>query len=249
MKYYISGRVIPERADVQIAFHKRKVNNIGILTLSCISSQINMTLELDENVSIGRTSAYLLCKHEANIVISCLGFTLGCSYSVELTSIMNDELEYEVFGVQIRELSFIGDEKKREQLFYSLEYLSGFDFFLRFSILDYTRAITNETELPFLCYRAIETIKARFKNELHNKGKNAEDKNAWALMHETLKTNKTDLEQIKKVADIIRHGNYNDLIKSTSDQRLAFLKITRDFIIRYSEYLEVEIGLPPKTDK
>jgi hypothetical protein len=235
MKYYAYGRVLPERADASVQFHKRTILDVGIITFYCDSSQITMTLDLKEGVQMGPLSAQILCKNHATIVISCLAFTLGCNYVVEMTSVIDENSKSHTFGVQLEELKF--DDKDRSEMFSVMYHLTGTDFFLRFALQDYIRAINTETELPFLCYRAIETIKGRFKKQLSESGQKSDDGSAWSLMHSSLGTNRVDIDLVKNSADIIRHGNYYDAAVSTAENRLKYLKITKECILKYKDFL------------
>jgi len=235
MKYYAYGRVLPERADAFVQFNKRFIVDVGSITFSCESSQITMTLELKEGVEMGPLSAQILCKNHANIIVSCLAFSLGCNYVVEMTSLIDENSNGQTFGVQIEELKL--PDNQRNEVFSVLLHLSGSDFFMRFAIMDYVKAIKTEVELPFLCFRAIETIKGRFKKQLADNGQKNDDGSAWTSMHSSIGTNRADIDLVKKSADIIRHGNYYEATTSTVADRLKYLEITKDCIIKYKNFL------------
>lgn len=163
-----------------------------------------------------------------------MGFAKRCHYSVELISITDENVESTVFGVQVPAL----EEKAINPFFTIVVNLSFRDLFFWFAIMDFTKSMTSEIELPFLCYRAIETIKSRFLNDLENVNLKATEKDAWEQMHESLKTDKEEILKVKKYADPVRHGNYYTLTSTNSQQRFEILSITKNIILKYKQFLE-----------
>ena len=194
-----------------------------------------MTLELNEGVEMELDSAQLLFRSNATPIISCLAFTLGCSYFVEMTSVIDENYKGQTFGVQVEKLK-LPDEQK-DDTFYTLLELSGSDFFLRFALLDYVKAINTDLELPFLCFRGIETIKGRFKKQLADDQQKNDDRFAWEAMHSSIGTIREEIDLVKKSADLIRRGNYYGLGPSTEADRIEYLKITKNCILKYKDYL------------
>jgi len=230
MKYYITGRVMPERTDVSIPSISTTISTVGTITFECTSSQINMSIDTEHD----EITAFLFCNHHASVIVSSLGFAKGCHYSIELISIMNENSKSTVFGVQIPELA----EKDINSFFDTVIKLSFRDLFFRFAVLDYTKSIATELELPFLCYRAIESIKSRFLNDLRELNGKTSDNDAWEKMHDSLQTSREDIIKIKKIADPIRHGNYYSMSSTSSAQRLEILQVTKAIILKYKWFLE-----------
>ena len=233
MLYYLNGRVLPERTNVYISYIRKEIPDIGTITFMCDSSQIIMSID----TQIDKLSAYLLCKHHATIIVSSLGFVKGCSYSIELISITDENLDSTFIGVQTPEL----EEIPNNPLFSDVLNFSYRDIFFRFAIMDYTKSFSTEIELPFLCYRAIESIKSRFLINLREQNKDSRETEAWDLMHNSLNTNKEEIMEVKKFSDPIRHGNYYTLIPTNSNQRFQILSITKNIILKYKQFLENKI--------
>jgi hypothetical protein len=238
MKYFATGRILPERANAVLPFIGHSIPDIGTIEMYCDASQINMTLELLPHVTMGEHSAFILLKNHARIIASCVGFATGSNYTAELVSITGPENKPAVYGVRIDELRVGNDIITDTKIMCEMLQFCGNNFFMRFAIQDYTTAITNEVDLPFLCYRAIETVSNYFRTEESVMGAKDEKKKAWQKMHKELGTKKEEIDEIKHEADKLRHGSYHELSVSTLENRVRFLKITREVLLRFKERFE-----------
>lgn len=226
MKYFINWRILPERTYVRISKVDLALPGFGKVLFSADAAQINMIIDTDNT---DEATVYIIAKNIATTIVTNFGFAMGCAYSIEIISITNDStLSPNVYGVQILPLK----EQDHEKFLNKILPLSLSDVYLNFAIIDITKAINNEIECGFLCYRAIETIKSRFKLEdLKNDGR---DK-----MHSELGTeiDKNDIFYIKDFADSIRHWSYYSFKPTTWQEREKILLITKKIIDKYIDYL------------
>jgi hypothetical protein len=158
MKYYISGRVLPERTDVHIDQFIRDIPLMGTLNFRCDASQIGMIFEKERDES----TAVIIAKDYADTVISALGFTLGFGFSTEITQVLSESCSINVYGVLIPELR----HENNPQNFRN--YVIGVfgDIYLRYAIRDYLRTFREVMDCPFLCYKAIFAGAIRLSAEL-----------------------------------------------------------------------------------
>jgi len=236
MKYFAFGHVLPERVNVNYNPDGFDLEGLGSMSFVCDASQMIITFEPLKGVELDIDSIYILIKRHAQTIISCIGFSLNYSYTLEITSITDEDLNSWFYGVGILGKSYepyskIGPECD------SLIKNSGTDFFIRQAVVDYVSAIRSEMDLPFLCYRAIESIKGSFKKQLSDKGTNDDDSNSWRLMHESLGTNREEIIEVQKYAAPLRHGNHHDVKATDNKIRQNLLGITEGCIKRYNAYL------------
>ena len=97
MRYVVTGRVHPERADISFSHIQWQLPGGGTAAASCESSQI--TLVLDAPSIDGWITAFLAGEQLAGIVVGALGFALGSGYSLELIQVTEEDGTPHVFGV------------------------------------------------------------------------------------------------------------------------------------------------------
>lgn len=226
MRYFVTGRVHPERADVSFSKITMQLQGGGVVTASCEASQI--TVLLDVPVIDGWISAHIVAEDAAHIVIGALGFSLGSGYSVEMIQVTEDDGTSHVFGV--RPTGEIPDEtlgfSPYIDVFNKSYRLSGKDIFFRLAVRDYLRAIRDTTDCATYCYRALEGLKSSFALKSGGDG--------WQEMHQALNTSRDLITKtIKKFADPIRHGNWASAPTTTAKQRWKMLVLTREILEKY----------------
>jgi hypothetical protein len=221
MRYVATGRVHPERADVTMLPPIVWTGSDGFkITLSCESSQL--TVVLDDPPVDGFVAAFLEAKQWARAAVSALSFALGTGYTVELIQLVEESGAVRVFGVRTEELMFA----PHEPIFSASIRLSAQDVFFRMALVDYARAMADETECAAYCYRAIEAIKSAFGP--------GDDKELWERMHSSLGTSRDEVETaVKAFADPIRHGNWSRFPPTGRRQRTEMLQVTRNVLEKY----------------
>jgi hypothetical protein len=231
MKYVVTGRVHPERADVSFSRIEMRFDGGGGAVASCDASQI--TVVLDVPSIDGWISAQIIAADVANILVGSLGFSLGSGYSVELIQVTEEDGTPHVFGVRPegetpgQTLGFDPHIPAFNRTFR----LAGRDVFFRLALRDYLRAINDVTDCATYCYRAIEGIKSAFvfKTGLDR----------WDDMHSALGTERDVITTtIKQYADAVRHGNWVNAKPTNKHERWKMLSLTRDVLLKYLDYAE-----------
>lgn len=233
MKYFVTGRVHPERADIY--FSRLEVGSVEScrIVARCESSQLSVLLEGPE--IDGYVAAFLSAEHFARTVVSILGFALGSGYSIEIIQVTDEAGNSNVFGVRPTNgtppvgLGFDPHGAIFERAFR----LAGKDMFFRLALQDFVRAITEAIDCATLCYRAIEAIKSAlvFRTGI----------DSWQSMHDALGTDEATIRQnVKRFADPVRHGNWASAIPTDANTRWNMLSFTRDILVRYIDYNQLE---------
>lgn len=254
MKYFITGRVLPERDTINISPVEFSLDGGGTALVSCNVSQITIVLDvphLNEWLS-----AYKKAIDLAIIFIGALGFTHGAGFSTELVQVIEDNGTAHVVG-HVRP-AFILDQNNPDPqtlgfnvndpaffpLYNRAAHLSSRDIPFRLALQDYLQAVTSSTMTGLYCatscYRAIESIKSSCgsKAGLEPTDKKYDEK-AWDTMHKALGTNKEDIEsKIKDFADQTRHGNWSKAKVPDTLQSWEMLYLTQDILLKYLDYSE-----------
>ena len=229
MKYIVTGRVHPERADISFSKIIWEVSDDGSVAAECDASQITLKLKL---ASIdGWNTAFVRAEQFANIIVGALGFSLGSGYSVELIQVTEEDGTPHVFGV--RPVGPTPDQTlgfaPHLPILNRVLHLSNKDVFFRLALQDYLRAYTAIIDCATYCYRAIEGIKSSFVFKTGN--------NSWDEMHSALGTDKQTIEEtIKIFADPVRHGNWVNAKDTDGVMRWKMLVLTRDILLKYLDY-------------
>ena len=228
MQFTVIGRVLPERAAVQIQEHCFRDNESGgVISIICIASQLRITIN-DSRVD-GWISAAVTARHMAQTLVSSLGYALGCGYSVEIVQVIDANGQTQVIGVQLGEAKF----EEHEPVFHAAVELARRDVHFRFALQDYARALVDPIDCAHFCFRAIEAIRSSFRDG--NENKNAE----WARMHACLHTRREMIDEIiKPFADSVRHGDWEEPKLTTQQQRDRMVLLTRGILEAYRAYRE-----------
>ena len=104
MRYIVTGRVHPERADVHFNIPTMEPATGGSISVHCEASQLTVVLE-NQDID-GARSAFLMAEQVAQTFISSLGFSLGTGYVVELLQVIEETGAVHVFGTRVQELIF-----------------------------------------------------------------------------------------------------------------------------------------------
>ena len=152
MRYYATGRVLPERASVGFSRIQFAIDS-GTVAIACDASQIAVTLDSLSSVD-GWITARVQAELYARVIVSNLGFHKGCGYSVEIVQVTEENGVAHVFGVGVVGLAFAEGSRAFHRAFE----LSNRDLYFRLAVQDYVRALTEISDCATYCYRAIESI-------------------------------------------------------------------------------------------
>jgi len=231
MRYVVTGRVQPERAEIYFGRVEMGIGEKGKAIVSCDASQITVVLDLP-NID-GWISAMVTAEDVASIVVGSLGFSLGSGYSLELIQVTEEDGTPHVFGVRPGNPERDGETlafPTQIEIFNLALRLAGRDIFFRLAIRDYLQAINDVSDCASYCYRAVESIKSSFVM------KTGLDR--WDEMHAALGTTREAItSNIKQYADPVRHGNWVNAKPTDNFIRWRMLGMTRDIL---RKYLEIE---------
>ncbi|MBA6380980.1 MULTISPECIES: hypothetical protein [unclassified Colwellia] len=221
MKYFISGKVLPERAAVQFSEIAMDMKQHGYLKITCDAGQLNAILDTSINDIV---SAKLTVEHNAQMIVSALGFSLNCGYSVEIITVFSSDEQDKgiVFGVK----ADTKNEFEQPKVFQDSLLYSGKNVYFRMALRDYMRAITDTMDCAFYCYRALEAITKSYSTGQGSKG--------WLDLHKDLGTNREDVDKkITSFANPVRHGRWAEAKSTTSEQRMEMLSYTQSILLKF----------------
>ena len=98
MKYVVVGRILPERANVNLSRTDFRSSDGSVSYLQCDASQF--TVVLNDNEVKDAYSAKIRGEQMALMIVSALGFSNGSGYSVEVIQVVDEEGNSFVFGVR-----------------------------------------------------------------------------------------------------------------------------------------------------
>jgi hypothetical protein len=235
--YIFSDKVLPERTVVGLGpfhnlfFKQQDVNIEGNLTFSIQHSIISIQFETEKEISDYSTlRAYI--SRAVQFQVDILGYELFCGYRIEITQL--NYPEHIVFGV-----SENFSEKSQEII--NSNVIGIIDTFLKENkeletnylmlILADIREATLQTHMtPFYCFRAIESIKNFFGAKYDIK----KDDKQWEKLKEELNIERTIIDEVKKFADPIRHGDIGQVI--SWEKWKGILLTTRQLIDKFIEW-------------
>ena len=144
MKYIVTGRVQPERADIFFSRVEMGVGTRGKAVLSCDSSQVTVVIESPD--VDGWMSAMIQAEELASVVVSALGFSLGSGYSVNLIQVTEEDGTPHVLGVRPsnpeKQGESLGFAEQTEILNRALK-LAARDVFFKMAVRDYLQSMTD----------------------------------------------------------------------------------------------------------
>lgn len=240
MKYFITGHVQPERADIRFdPIHVSAEGNIKA-TLSCDASQL--TVVLDAPTLQDPISALVTAEDYADVAVGSLGFSLGCGYSADLIQVTSENGEPFVFGVSPPNPFAPGASlafPDQLEVFNRALRLAAQDLFFRLAQRDYLQAIKDSTDCATYCFRAIESIKSSFALD--------SGVDSWDAMHQAIGTDRVSITSVvKQYADPIRHGNWVKAKPTNLAMRWEMLQLCRSILKRYLDLKQPTYpGSPP----
>ncbi|HWB45882.1 MAG TPA: hypothetical protein VG900_10615 [Hyphomicrobiaceae bacterium] len=227
MKYVITGRVQPERAEIYFDRIEMGVGQNGRAVASCAASQITVALDVPD--LDGWMTAMVRAEDFASLIVGALGFSLGSGYYVELIQVTEEDGTPHVFGVRPYNPEKQGDTLAFDPhvgVFNRALHLAGRDIFFRLAVRDYLQAINDVADCATYCYRAVESIKSSYVL------RSGQDR--WDEMHAVLGTDRVSITStIKDYADPVRHGNWTNAKPTDRFIRWRMLALTKDILTRY----------------
>ena len=227
--YMFSGKVLPERANVEIRLPEFKMDAIdagisGTVIVTIIASQVSVVINTNSDSDIWTLKNYI--EYIVRSLVDAFGYLSGRGYDVEITSVVDHEDKYTVFGVGIHELekSYKDRPLSFVQLLTAMEKSQN----LHRIIGDLREAIRSPHDAGFHCYRAIESIKMSFMEEGDS------DTKGWENLRKSLRIDRSWIDQVKKFADPVRHGG---TIYISGDDRIVILQHTWKLIDRFCIYV------------
>lgn len=236
--YTIIGKVLPERAKLDLNLCSLKIspvennNEIDSMDISIILNQIYVNYSTEKN----RLSVFdirNIVKTILTDILSIFGFIKSYAYDVEITRIVNKELNIDyVFGI---ETHLIEKRNLNKDLNLELQKILDLIFkerenaiFIRRCLNDLVNAMKNPIDTGFYCYRAIESLKQYCKYK-YNLEKEADQ---WKKLSNITGFNKDKIKLIREFSLTTRHGD----IKSISDEnRGKILADTWDIVEKFFE--------------
>jgi hypothetical protein len=234
LQYIFFGKVHPERClvsipelRIRVVTEDREID--GDLVFYVSLSQIIAIFSCDRLVQ-----NYLTLKNSVEdlirTAIDALGYTNGCGYDIEIIEII-DSLGNSptVFGVGI---PAIRDSAKEA----GVTFQNVMDVFrdprgwrLKRCLADLREAIRVPQDTGFFCYRGIESLRQFFKQEKETK----DDKQSWEILRTELGVDRSDLDEIKKWADPLRHG---DSVAISDAMRASVFRRTWSIVNKFIKY-------------
>ncbi len=201
--YIFSGKILPERAAITVS-NPIQINVQAIdaaisfnAVISIGVSQVSIAVKTkDKNVDVFTLKNYV--ENLVRVEVDVLGYLWGRGYDVEITSAVESNGQQVVFGVGIPELE--ATQKERPLPIDELFRVVIKSEHLRRALGDLRETIRSTLDTGFFCYRAVESISQHFTKE------NEDKKLGWERMRNSLRIDKSWIEDIKELADMQRHG-------------------------------------------
>jgi len=238
--YVLSGKVLPERADVNL----RKPMAINILPgriipegstvfVTVICSQISMVVHSRGEIADLQALAHE-CEGMCRMIVDCLGFLLTCGYDIEITQVSGAGGLHVVYGVQpadLRPIPFSNDNF--QDIFERLVTVpQAYQLAYRRALADYREAIRSFEDTAFFCYRAVEDLRQVFVENEQSKDIQTWDR-LWEAMPSVEHARSYVKDVIRPLATGNRHGG-GALI--SSQQRLEMLERTSKIISAFIDW-------------
>lgn len=234
LQYTFFGKVHPERCLVSISELRIKIKTIdgeidGELVFYISLSQIIAVFSCDKPVQ----NYYTLRNSVEDFIrtaVDALGYTIGCGYDIEIIE-MIDSLGNipTVFGVGIPAIeNSAKDAGVTFQLITNI-FRDARGTYLMRCLADLREAIRSPENTGFFCYRGIESLRQFFGREKET----SDDKKSWAMLRKELGVDRLDIDNIKKFADPLRHG---DRVAMSDAERAHVFKLTWGIVNRFVKY-------------
>ncbi len=225
MRYVVTGRIIPERADIRFSPIEWRIPGQGTVVAHCDASQLTIVLDL---ASVdGWATAFQQAKHFAFMLVGSLGFALGASTGVELIQVMQEGGSPHVIGAEA--LGKVAAQTLRvdgpDAVFNRAIQLANQDVHFRLAMRDYLRAIEDAVDCALYCQRAIDTLKRSVASRLDAGTTDAD--HALGIAPESF--DKT----LAPYVEPVQQGAWANPPPTDMDARWQMLTLTRDVLLKY----------------
>jgi hypothetical protein len=234
LRYILTGRVIPERALL----------NISEITLKVVGSEDVPEGELFVKILLNQIFARFVTSGEvqniftfrnivedaARMLVDVAGYSRGYACDVEIVQMMrSDTPQKQVYGIDVPALAGVCDSAgvTVNEILRALSKNDG--NFLRHALSDAREAIKSPRDTGLFCYRAIESL----KNCCAARKMISEEKDTWELFRTTYNISKQQILDVKAFADPVRHGNYVEARAISDQDRVNIFRITWEIINKF----------------
>jgi len=243
-KWTFFARITPERvpvtcgAPLQGTAYSAALNINYDFRVAVNASQaiVDITVE-DEDLDL--PSLRNLADFHIRTVTDLAGYMHALCFDVEvIAAVCQDTNEWQMFGIEIPVLAERRKGEKLDELRMSLLSVIGANPAAQFALADFRESMRVPVNTGFYCYRAIEAMMQSMK-----KAPDDVDAPAWQLLRERLCVDRSAIDEIKKHADLPRHGKPSNI--SDAERSKVFV-LTDEIMKRYLQYLEQ--GFTPLTE-
>lgn len=228
--FIFSGKVLPERANVNITPLEIKMEAIGsgisgtaIISIAVSQVSVVFNTNSDSDLMTLKNTVESLVRN----LVDAYGYLSGRGYDIEITSVVDPEGRHTVFGVGISELE--KSQKERPLSFQQLLTAMEKSQHLHHALGDLREAIKSPSDTGFFCYRAIESIRQHFKIK-----ENTNDKLSWEFLKKSLLIDRSWMDVVKKFGDSARHGEISNI---SGKNRILVMQHTWKIFDRFCVYV------------
>ena len=241
-RYIFTGRVLPERAVVEITAPKMRIEipdaKLGFnITISVHASQIAVIVESESDLSDIATVRNSV-DSSVRLLIDAFGYLECRGYDVEISSVIEPDGKHTVFGVEVDVLksSRVGKNPVGLPELWTL-LLAGEDSGpLQNALGNLREAIKSPDGTGMYCLRAVESMRQHFVKD----GDGDETKASWDRMSAALKLDESFVSTLKPFATAQRHGESPHM---SGVQRIEAMKCSWQVVDRYVEYSQRGFGV------
>jgi hypothetical protein len=231
-KWSVIGRILPERVPLTISIPEQTVN----LTDFALSYRVKINIADSQliasvNIAKGKVDPHTLrncVESDVRAVTDLVGYLRGCSFGVDITSMISSDGECGILGINVPVLA---EARKDQKMQIEDDLLTSVlsEQSAHLALADFREAMRNPVETGFFCYRAIEAMMQSLKNNLTDN-----DDAAWKELRTRLRVERSAIDRVKKHSDYPRHGKPFSI--SDADRETVFLA-TNKILERFFEYL------------
>jgi hypothetical protein len=229
--YIFTGKVIPERADininpVKISFVARVAGFQGDITISIASAQICVRLET-RDVDVPPHTMRNYVEYSVRTLVDLYGFTEGNGYYTEISYVVDPQGQQTILGNPIKSLKEI--EMERPLPLQKLLPVMVRSHLLP-RVLEYLReAVRSPFDTGFMCNRAMDTIRKNFVQE-----DDYQDNQSWSRMLECLRIDDGWIKEIQDYAG--SQGSIGPMFMPETERRRVLEKSWK-VVYRYCIYI------------